>query len=745
MLNRGGHRTRSTGELASCASATARSWRSTSTRPRPALAREDEAADELIARAARAGEGRGPVGAAPAAGGGRHRAGLPRLRVPERGDRPQSSGRSSSSTARRRTPATARSCTCSAPTSRRSAGCGRSSRARSRSFFSMTEPEVSGSDPTGLRTRAVRDGDEWVIDGHKWFSSGAEGAGVRDRDGGHRPGRRAAPARRRRSSFRPTRRASRSSPCRLRATAAAAGRRTARSTTPACACRSRTRSASAATASGSRRSGSGPGRIHHVMRWLGQMQRAFELLCSLRARARGVRRAARRQADGPELDRRLRGRDPGVPADDARRRAQDRRGRRGARRDLADQVLRGAGPERGDRPRDPGARRARPHRPHAAGDDVRRMRARRPDLRRPGRGPPHGRQPADPEGVRGRRRHGGSGRHANRRVTLASRPVGFPTEDDFAVDESRSASPARARCSSASSGSRSIPYQRGRMSTQRSYAKGLELGDVMTAQALGEVVESQRPPLLAGRPRRRPARLAGLRGRARRARCGACRRSSTRRRWRCTPSARPAFTAYFGLLDVGRPKPGDTVVVSGAAGAVGQIVGQIAKIAGCRTVGIAGGPEKCKECQLHGYDVGDRLQGRGPARRAEGGVPRRRRRVLRQRRRRDLGSGRPAAERRRPDRHLRPDLAVQPGAARADVPPGRADRLPRADGGLPRHRLRPPLRRGGRCAWRAGSPRARSAGREHVTDGLENAPKAFIGMLNGENRGKALVKVADRS
>ena len=88
-----------------------------------------------------------------------------------------------------------------------------------------------------------------------------------------------------------------------------------------------------------------------------------------RARARGLRRPARRQADGAELDRRLGRRDPGLPAADPRRGAQDRRGRRGAGRDLARQVLRGARAERRDRPRGAGARRARPHRrPAALGD-----------------------------------------------------------------------------------------------------------------------------------------------------------------------------------------------------------------------------------------------------------------------------------------------------------------------------------------------------------------------------------------
>jgi hypothetical protein len=65
----------------------------------------------------------------------------------------------------------------------------------------------------------------------------------------------------------------------------------------------------------------------------------------------------------------------------------------------------------------------------------------------------------------------------------------------------------------------------------------------------------------------------------------------------------PGMTAYFGLLEVGRPKPGDTVVVSGAAGAVGQVVGQIAKIKGCHVVGIAGGQEKCDYLRSLGFDA----------------------------------------------------------------------------------------------------------------------------------------------
>ena len=66
----------------------------------------------------------------------------------------------------------------------------------------------------------------------------------------------------------------------------------------------------------------------------------------------------------------------------------------------------------------------------------------------------------------------------------------------------------------------------------------------------------------------------------------------------------PGMTAYFGLLDTGQPQPGETVVVSGAAGAVGSVVGQIAKIKGCRVVGIAGDPEKCDYCVNDLYNSG---------------------------------------------------------------------------------------------------------------------------------------------
>jgi alkylation response protein AidB-like acyl-CoA dehydrogenase len=150
---------------------------------------------------------------------------------------------------------------------------------KTRSFFSMTEPDVSGSDPTGLRARAVRDGDDWVIDGRKWFSSGAEGAGfgivmaVTDPD--EEPHRRASqiivPAATPGITVEPVR---------------VMGHR-GRGWTTHCEVTYEGVRVPVANTLGEPGDGFriaqkrlGPGRIHHVMRWLGQMQRAFDLMCS---------------------------------------------------------------------------------------------------------------------------------------------------------------------------------------------------------------------------------------------------------------------------------------------------------------------------------------------------------------------------------------------------------------------------------------------------------------------------------
>jgi acyl-CoA dehydrogenase len=148
-----------------------------------------------------------------------------------------------------------------------------------RSFFSMTEPEVSGADPTGLQTRAVLEGDEWVIDGHKWFSSGAEGAGfgvvmaVTDPDGD--------PHRRMSQILVPA-----DTPG-IRVEAVPISGHRGRGWTTHCEVWYSGVRVPAANLLGERGDGFriaqkrlGPGRIHHVMRWLGQMERAFELMCS---------------------------------------------------------------------------------------------------------------------------------------------------------------------------------------------------------------------------------------------------------------------------------------------------------------------------------------------------------------------------------------------------------------------------------------------------------------------------------
>ena len=130
---------------------------------------------------------------------------------------------------------------------------------------------------------------------------------------------------------------------------------------------------------------------------------------------------------------------------------------------------------------------------------------------------------------------------------------------------------------------------RGRMNDVKSYVPPVQIGEVMVGQTVGEVIDVARSEFRARRQGADAARLAALRCRQRRR--GSGRSTSGARRLPTTSGVlgMPGITAWFGLFEIGQPKAGDTLVVSAASGAVGSVVGQLAKIIGCRVVGIAGG------------------------------------------------------------------------------------------------------------------------------------------------------------
>lgn len=191
----------------------------------------------------------------------------------------------------------------------------------------------------------------------------------------------------------------------------------------------------------------------------------------------------------------------------------------------------------------------------------------------------------------------------NRRILLASRPQGAPVAENFQLDQQPVAAPAAGQVLLRTHYLSLDPYMRGRMSDAKSYAAPVQLGEVMVGGAVSRVVESQHPGFAAGdwvlgytgwqdyalsdgqgltklNPALAPVSYAlGILG-------------------------MPGFTAYMGLLDIGQPKAGETVVVAAATGAVGAMVGQIARLQGCRVVGIAGSEEKCRYAQDElGFDA----------------------------------------------------------------------------------------------------------------------------------------------
>ncbi|HEV8094105.1 MAG TPA: NADP-dependent oxidoreductase [Burkholderiales bacterium] len=190
----------------------------------------------------------------------------------------------------------------------------------------------------------------------------------------------------------------------------------------------------------------------------------------------------------------------------------------------------------------------------------------------------------------------------NKAWTLASYPSGAVTESNFKLIESPAPSPKEGEVLVKNLWLSLDPYMRGRLSQQKSYVKGVEIGEVMTGETAGEVVESRHPRFKPGDTVTAPAgwQLYGCVKGEMLTRVDASRAPLS---YYLGCLGMPGRTAYFGLKEIGAPKPGETVVVSAASGAVGMVVGQLAKAWGCRAVGIAGGKEKCDYVRSLGFDA----------------------------------------------------------------------------------------------------------------------------------------------
>ncbi|WP_237690227.1 NADP-dependent oxidoreductase [Nocardioides panacisoli] len=334
----------------------------------------------------------------------------------------------------------------------------------------------------------------------------------------------------------------------------------------------------------------------------------------------------------------------------------------------------------------------------------------------------------------------------NTRVLLHSRPEGEPTPENFEIDEGAVPEPREGQVLLRTRYLSLDPYMRGRMSTAKSYADPVELGQVMVGGTVSEVVESRDPALAVGDV---VVAHAGWQEYA------VARPEHVRR---LDPEAAPistalgvlgmpGFTAYAGLTLIGRPQPGETVVVAAASGPVGATVGQIAKILGARAVGIAGGPEKVAHVEELGFDAA--IDHRAPdfadqlAAATPDGID-----VYFE----NVGGHVWDAVLRRLNTYARvPVCGLVAHYNQTELPPG-PDRMSML---MQQVLIRSLTVRGfiqtefvaehearfleEASAWvRDG----RLQYREDVVDGLANAPEAFIGMLRGQNFGKLVVRVS---
>jgi NADPH-dependent curcumin reductase CurA len=330
----------------------------------------------------------------------------------------------------------------------------------------------------------------------------------------------------------------------------------------------------------------------------------------------------------------------------------------------------------------------------------------------------------------------------NRQVVLRSRPVGMPKPGDFELVESPVPAPKDGEVLCRTIYLSLDPYMRGRISGAKSYSASVEVGQVIVGGTVGEVLESKHPGLAKG------DLVLGYDGWQSHAvsKGGGLRRLDPKQAPISTALGvlgMPGMTAYVGLLDIGQPKPGETVVVSAASGAVGSAVGQIAKIKGARAVGVAGSPDKCDYVVRElGFDAcvnykkGDllaSLQAACPGgidvyfENVGGDVLRAVMQLLNQNARLPLCGliSEYNATESTPGPNLRPLLVNRAqirGFIVSDHMARMGDFLKDCGGWLRDGRLKH---------------------REDVVVGLEKAPEAFIGLLQGKNFGKLLVRVGE--
>jgi len=328
----------------------------------------------------------------------------------------------------------------------------------------------------------------------------------------------------------------------------------------------------------------------------------------------------------------------------------------------------------------------------------------------------------------------------NMQVLLASRPTGWVTEENFRIVSTSVAKPAEGQILVRNHYLSLDPYMRGRMNDTKSYAAKAELDQVMVGGTVGEVVESRHPKFKAGDI------VAGYYGWQQYG-CSDGTGVNKVDVSRVPMSAylgvigMPGVTAWVGLLDICQPKAGETVVVSAASGAVGSAVGQIAKLKGCRAVGIAGGKAKCDYVVNElGFDACVDYKAGNLNRDVKAATP-------------DgidcyfenVGGEILDAVLRRTNPFSRIAVCGLISQYNATEPYGvktfqaiLMNRI-KVQGFIVSDRLNlwPPAMVD-LAGWVASG---KLKYRETVAQGLENAPKAFIGLLKGENFGKQLVKL----